>query len=376
MECNVENLTENILHKTQVDSEQNSKDDCYENISEGENIFDPDICDVLFEAGYSIEEIHQTVKTKSCSSETSSDSDQNETTESDSTDNPVNLLKEFRIKNVNRLIIGTLNINSLASKFEQLKLVMEKSLDVLILQETKLDSSFPAGQFTMEGYSQPYRLDRNRNGGGVMIFVKENIPSKQLNKHTFTETIEGLFIEINLRKTKLLLFGSYRSDNITYGVCPRTFFHQLNLALDTYTTYDKILLAGDFNIEDTDHVLEEFLSEQGMKNLVKENTCFKSIEKPSCIDLLLTNTPHSFQQTKTVTTGLSDFHKMVITVLKTTVPKTEPKIIYYRDYKKFNLLSFRSELRFELRKNLITGYAIFTSFRKACSCKAKNSLWK
>ena len=104
-------------------------------------------------------------------------------------------------------------INSLAPKFEQLKEVIGNNLDILTIQETKLDSSFPPGQFLIDGYTEPYRLDRNRNGGGVMIYVREDIPSKLLTKHTFTEAVEGLFIEINLRKTQLLFFGSYRSDH-------------------------------------------------------------------------------------------------------------------------------------------------------------------
>ena len=114
------------------------------------------------------------------------------------------VLKEIRIKNVNRVTIGTLNINSLSPKFEQLKAVIGKNLDILTIQETKLDSSFPTGQFKLEGYSEPYRLDRNRNGGGVMIYVREDIPSKLLSKHNFTKNVEGMFVEINLRKTKLL----------------------------------------------------------------------------------------------------------------------------------------------------------------------------
>ena len=125
-----------------------------------------------------------------------------------------------------------LNINSLAPKIEQLKEVIGKNLDILTIQETKLDSSFPSAQFLIDGYSEPYRLDRNRNGGGVMIYVRDDIPSKLLNKHTFTEAIEGLFVEINLRKTKLLFFGSYRSDNPILGVSTEEYFHQVCLALD------------------------------------------------------------------------------------------------------------------------------------------------
>ena len=108
------------------------------------------------------------------------------------------------------------------------------------------------------------------------------------------------------------------------------------------------MLAGDFNIENEEEILQDFLFEHNMKNLVEEKACFKSIENPSCIDLFLTNTAPSFQNTTTVTTGLSDFHKMVVTVMKTTYPKAKPKIVYYRDYKNFDLYNFRTELRREL----------------------------
>ena len=76
----------------------------------------------------------------------------------------------------------------------------------------------------------------------------------------------------------------------------------------------------------------------------------KSIDNPSCIDLLLTNSAPSFQHTTTVITGLSDFHKMVVTVMKSTFPKAQPKIVYYRDYKNFDLYAFRTDLRAQLSR--------------------------
>ena len=269
------------------------------------------------------------------------------------------ILGKIRVKNVNRIVIGTLNINSLAPKFAQLREIIGKTIDILTIQETKLDSSFPDEQFLLDGYSKPYRLDRNRNGGGVMIYVRKDIPSKLLSKHTFTEAMEGLFVEVNLRKSKLLFFGSYRSDHPEFGVSIDDYLNQISLALDKYSGYDKFLLAGDFNTEETSEFLEDFLFEHHAKNLVKDATCFKSIENPSCIDLFITNSPLSFQNTTTVTTGLSDYHRLVVTVMKTSFPKSKPKTIYYRDYKKFDLQKFRKELREELRKTVIIGYAHF-----------------
>ena len=184
------------------------------------------------------------------------------------------ILKDIRVKNINRLTIGTLNINSIASKFDQLKEVIGNHLDIFTIQETKIDESFPKDQFSIEGYHEPYRLDRNKHGGGVLIYVREDIPTKPLDKHNFTKNIEGIFIEINLRKTKLLFLGVYRSENRTLGISDVEFFEQVGLALDKYSSYDKFLLAGDFNMEEDDESLHNFQYKRNAKNLVKEKNMF------------------------------------------------------------------------------------------------------
>ena len=87
-------------------------------------------------------------------------------------------LKDLRLKNPNRLIFGHLNINSLRNKFELLCHQIKGNVDILLISETKLDNSFPAGQFLIDGYSVPYRLDRNIHGGGIMLYIREDIPYK------------------------------------------------------------------------------------------------------------------------------------------------------------------------------------------------------
>ena len=223
-----------------------------------------------------------------------------------------------------------MNINSLPTKFEQLKLIIENYPDFLFLVGTKLDSSFTTDQFVINGFAKPYRLDRYRNGRGVIIYIREDIPSKELNKQKFTKKLEGLFIEINLRKSKLLLFGTYHSTHPEYGLSDNDYFEQVRLALNVYSNYDKFLLSGDFNAEEEEEecCLKEFLYEYKAKNLIKQNTCFKSINNTSFIAIKMF-------KTLTLSTGLSDFHKMIVTVMKTTFPKAKPKIIQYRDYKNF-----------------------------------------
>ena len=74
--------------------------------------------------------------------------------------------------------------------------------DILILTEAKIDDTFPISQFHIDCYSMPYRLDRNRNAGGLLIYVIEDIPGKVVRKHLFPNNIEGIFVEINFRKSK------------------------------------------------------------------------------------------------------------------------------------------------------------------------------
>ena len=74
----------------------------------------------------------------------------------------------------------------------------------------------------------------------------------------------------------------------------------------------------------------------------------KNLANPSCVDLILTNFSKSFQNTTALCTGLSVFHKVIITVHTGTFAKAKPKIINYRCYKNFNNESFRLELKEKL----------------------------
>ena len=90
--------------------------------------------------------------------------------------------------------------------------------------------------------------------------------------------------------------------------------------------------------------MADFCETYNLFNLIKQFTCYKNPDNPSSIDVILTNRKRSFQNSFALETGLSDCHKMTVTVLKTYFKKQEPLIINYRDYKKFDATSFRNEL--------------------------------
>ena len=85
-------------------------------------------------------------------------------------------------------------------------------------------------------------------------------------------------------------------------------------------------------------------------SLWKSQPDLKFPDNPSYIDLFLTNRSRTFQCTSTTGTGISDLHKLVVTVLKTFYKKHRTKIIHYRDYKNFENDNFRQDLKKELLK--------------------------
>ena len=78
-----------------------------------------------------------------------------------------------------------------------------------------------------------------------------------------------------------------------------------------------------------------FCDTYDLKRHIKKPTCYKNPETPSCMYLILTDNPKCFQSSCVVKTGVSHFHRIRVTVMKTTVKKFQPRMIHYRDYKKF-----------------------------------------
>ena len=86
-------------------------------------------------------------------------------------DDVLHILKDLQVTNYEKVIIGSLNINSIPNKIDALKALIPGYIDILIIVETKLDPSFEIAQFSIEGLNLPYIVDRNRNGGGILIYI-------------------------------------------------------------------------------------------------------------------------------------------------------------------------------------------------------------
>ena len=146
-------------------------------------------------------------------------------------------------ENLNRVILAQLNINSIQSKFDLLAEGIKGKVDVYMMSETKIDETFPSRQFFIKGFTPPYRLDWNCHGGGILVYVREDIPSKLIEMKSSSESIS---IELKLRRKKWLVNCSYNANNSDICDHLRSLGKSLNTLL---TNYDKVLLMGDFNVE-------------------------------------------------------------------------------------------------------------------------------
>ena len=174
-------------------------------------------------------------------------------------------LKFIRKGNFNRLVLAHININSIRNKFDNLVLQIANNVFILMISEKKLDNSFSEGQFLIPGYSSPYRLNRNCRGGGIMMYIREDTPSKLLPIEN--QPIEGFYVEINLRKKKWLLCGTYipHRNNIAIHL------DSLSKKVALYSSaYDNYILIGDFNIEADSKEMSSFCDTFDLTSLKKE----------------------------------------------------------------------------------------------------------
>ena len=105
-------------------------------------------------------------------------------------------LSILRKRNIDKIIVTHLIINPLRNKFDSFIGQITGNTDILMVWETKLDDSFPIGQFIIEDFDVLYRVDQSANDGGIMLLVREDISLKPVSvKKSPTAAFS---VEINL----------------------------------------------------------------------------------------------------------------------------------------------------------------------------------
>ena len=208
------------------------------------------------------------------------------------------MLLNEKCKHSRNPLFGYLNINSLRNKCTDLKEILNLiQLDYFVVGETKLDDSFPSAQFFIDDYEIRARRDRNRNGGGLIEYVRKGLICKRIRQFE-TKTSESIASEVTVSKTKWFVLSIYRppdASNLT------SFFDELTTSLSNASSkYDSFIVSGDFNIDikakgQGFQKLDDFCSMFGLTNLVHAATCITPTHK-STIDLILSNKTSSFQK--------------------------------------------------------------------------------
>ena len=92
----------------------------------------------------------------------------------------LNSLSNIRKNNINHPIPAHIDISSIRNKFDQLVDDVKGKVDVFMISETKIDDSFPTMEFHIEGYCV-FRSERSEYGGGILVYVREDIPFKLIS---------------------------------------------------------------------------------------------------------------------------------------------------------------------------------------------------
>ena len=104
------------------------------------------------------------------------------------------LLRDIYRKNMNRIETGQFNINSIGNKVDLFVPAVVRNLDILLITKTKIDTSFPEGQFAIDSFTTPYRVKRDCHGEGTLLYIRQDIPSKLLIDLKISKNLEGFFV--------------------------------------------------------------------------------------------------------------------------------------------------------------------------------------
>ncbi|XP_028405242.1 uncharacterized protein LOC114527747 [Dendronephthya gigantea] len=128
--------------------------------------------------------------------------------------------------------------------FELKEIIASNCFDIFIVGETKLDATFPTSQIAIPGY-KVIRKDRNKHGGGLVVYLRSNIISTRL-VHLESTSVETIIIKISLDKKSYLLIAAYRPP----GLCKSVWSPEIQRILDAVTIdFTNILLVGDLNCD-------------------------------------------------------------------------------------------------------------------------------
>ena len=246
------------------------------------------------------------------------------------------------LKKCRQLNICHSNIRSLSrAKLLAIQTSLSSAFDIITLSETHLSANVTSDVFDLKGFHGIIRKDRNGYGGGVAIYVKENLIYKRQHQYERND-IEAVWIQINSSQGKFLICCAYRPPTDT------EFWDRFSSVLDDVKSdfTSNVLILGDLNAD--------FNTANGkkMKELCISQNCQYLINQPTRItattstvlDQIITNSP-AFIESVSVGQPLATSDHCTISVkIRFDIPKEKPYERHIWDYKKADFLGYKQAI--------------------------------
>ena len=219
-------------------------------------------------------------------------------------------LQMHRKAHPKNLLSGSLNINSIRNKFSTVEYILQNAyVDIFGICETKLDHTFPEGQFHVKNCIH-YRKDRSSNGGGLMMYFRSDIPQRR--RHNLEKIIDGresgleiLIIETTMNaKERWIYVMGYKPPNVTSSVFIDAFSLLCDLILKES---NNVIVLGDYNCNFmSENALKDLCTSFDIHNIVNVPTCHKN-SVGTLIDICLVSRPSGSRQRSILIVGLVTF---------------------------------------------------------------------
>jgi len=257
-----------------------------------------------------------------------------------------------------------LNARSVMSKKLDIQaLLVAECLDVLAVTETFLGDEILDSELVSSDYTI-FRRDRNRHGGGVMVYTKSSVSATR--RTDIETTCEVLWVELSTRTSKVLLGTFYRPPSST-----PEYLTQLELSLACIPESYTVILCEDFNVHVNWSVPSPYSPSRVasvMCDIAQDFSLQQLVPEPTrgahTLDLLLTNNPDRISNVKVVDGLPGADHEAVDFVVELAPPRSsaERRIVY--DFKRADFEMFRDRLSAIPWTSYIWGVSIEDSWQR------------
>ena len=236
-------------------------------------------------------------------------------------------------------------------------LTNEYHYDVIGLCETWLDDSIPNDRLLIPGYSEPLRKDRNRRGGGVLLYFSESLPVVHRSDLEING-LELLWIDVKLRNESILIAECYRSPSQNSSEELTLFFEKFQSSLDLASSIpnSSIVILGDLNGPNRywypDSTTRQNLAGTSLFQFSMENVLTQLIDEPtyicnhtfSLLDIILTGSPGYFLNQGVLCPLSNCNHRPIFAILNHSISRDHSysRILY--DFKLLNEEEFKHAL--------------------------------